>query len=82
MASFQIMHEVRSGQLGEWNLCFQWGRYDYDDGSSEMGYRFIWKDEDDRLRPQRGQARIPSASDLFRLIQMAAEAGWFVTVEG
>lgn len=81
-ARIQIMHEVRSGQPGEWNLCFQWGRYNYDDGSpSDIGYRFIWRRPDGSLQPAMGQARIPSASDLFRLLLMATEAGWFVSAE-
>jgi hypothetical protein len=28
-----------------------------------------------------GQARIPSAAEMFALLRMASEAGWFVTAE-
>lgn len=81
MANVTIIHEVCSGQSGQWNLCFQWGKYNYDDGSSEMGYRFIWRKPDGTLHAARGQARIPSAAEMFQLIQMATEAGWFITAE-
>jgi hypothetical protein len=81
MANVEIIHEVCSGTLGDWNLCFQWGRYVYDDGSSQTGYRFIWRKPDGNLQAARGQARIPCAADMFRLIQMANEAGWFITTE-
>jgi len=28
-----------------------------------------------------GQARIPSASDIFNLLRMATEEGWFIVAE-
>jgi len=40
-----------------------------------MGYRFIWRKPDGTLQAARGQARIPSAAEMFQLIQMATEAG-------
>lgn len=81
-ANVEIIHEVRDTVPGAWNLCFQWVRYVYDSGDpSELGYRFMWRRPDDSLQAAMGQARIPSASDLFRMIQMATEAGWFITAE-
>jgi len=32
-ANVEIIHEARFGDPGEWNLCFQWVRYHYTDGS-------------------------------------------------
>jgi hypothetical protein len=85
MADFEIFHEVTqnpSGDQNSWTLCFQWGSYNYDDGSpSELGYRFIWRRPDGHLQPARAQARIPSAAVMLTLIQRATEAGWFITCE-
>lgn len=61
---------------GRWNLCFQWCLYVYDDGSSENGYRFIWRREDGSLQPARGQARIPSIDILEELVSVAKNEGW------
>ena len=81
MANVEIIHEVREREP-DWNLCFQWCRYRYVDGSpDEMGYRFIWRDPDGNLRPQRGQAVIHSAGQMFHLINLAIEDGWFITAE-
>jgi len=81
MANIEIIHEVRESRPG-WKLCFQWCIYHYDDGSpNEMGYRFIWRDPDDNLRPQRGQAIIHSAAQMSHLINLAIQDGWFITAE-
>ena len=82
-ARIEILHEVGTDYgANEWNLYFQWGRFDYDDGSdSQTGYRFIWRRPDDTLQAARGQARIPSAAVMFELIGRAAEAGWLVACE-
>ena len=85
MANIEIIHEARTNHPNEWNLCFQWVRYHYNDqdggGDPEMGYRFMWRRPNDNLAPQMGQARIPSAAELFNLLNKASEAGWFVTAE-
>lgn len=81
MAKFKIVHEVCAGKEGAWHLCFQWGKYTYEEGTSQMGYRFIWRRPDRSLQPARGQARIPTGSELLKLIQLATEAGWFITAE-
>ena len=58
-------------------LCFQLCSYIYDDGSeTEEGFRFIWKDPQGKMLPQRGQARIPSLDDLRKLVDQAIKEGW------
>jgi hypothetical protein len=76
MAWVQIHDEVIDGPSSEWHLCFQSCTYHYDDGSTEDGYRFIWRTPDGKLQPARGQARIPDAATLDRLTQAARQAGW------
>ena len=81
-ASVERLHEVINGDPGQWNLCFQWVRYHYtDDSPSQMGYRFIWRRPNGSLQAAMGQARIPSAAEMFTLIQKATKAGWFVSAE-
>lgn len=81
-ANVEIIHEERDTVPNEWNLCFQWVRYVYDSGDPpQLGYRFIWRRPNDSLQAAMGQARIPSASDIFRLIHMATEADWFINAE-
>lgn len=84
MANFKIIHEVCTDDpVGQWRLCFQWGHYEYDDNpqNNESGYRFIYRQPDNSLQPARGQARIPSADTLFKLIGKAIEARWFIRCE-
>ena len=61
----------------EYRLCFQECTYCYKDGTDEHGYRFIWRDPDNKLLPHRGQARIPDKKTLKELIKAAEKAGWF-----
>lgn len=82
MANVRIIREVSNGKPKEWRLCFQWCEYNYEDGSpSEKGYRFIWRRDDDSLQAARGQARIPTLSDMNELIELAAYDGWLGSVE-
>lgn len=74
-ARVQIIHET-SLQTGGWRLCLQWGRYIYDDGGMEEGYRFIWRKPGGNLQAARGQARIPSKAVADRLWAQAEAAGW------
>lgn len=42
----QVIRQAMTGDpdiADEWKLCFQWCLYVYDDGTSENGYRFIWR---------------------------------------
>ena len=59
-----------------WKLCFQWCEYLYEGEKSEFGYRFIWKDEINHLKPQRGQARIPTIVEMQNVLKEAEEDGW------
>ena len=81
MANVSIHHEVGINEPSGWRLCFQWVTYQYDDGTSKDGYRFIWRFPNGNLEPARGQARIPSAARLLELLSLASQAGWFVAVE-
>ena len=65
----------------DWKLCFQWCQYIYENGTSEFGYRFIWRDELNRLRPQRGQARIPTFKEMDTLLDEAKIDGWLEKIE-
>ncbi len=77
MAHFRIYNEVSNGDVTDWHLCFQLGEYHYDDGNSEIGFRFIWRRPDGSLQAARGQARIPDKQDIFELLALAAKDGWF-----
>lgn len=76
MARVEVHQEVNDGNLGDWHLCFQQCTYHYDDGTTDEGYRFIWRTPEGRLQPARGQARIPNAAALRALIDQAETAGW------
>lgn len=80
MARFQIYNEVSKPTKEKeevWKLYFQQGKYIYDNGESEEGYRFIWRRPDGTLQAARGQARIPSKKELLELLDLASEEGWF-----
>jgi hypothetical protein len=76
MARFQVVNETDPDPENEWRLCFQFGRYIYDDGTMQEGYRFIWRRPDGSLQAARGQARLPSLAEAQRLMQQATAAGW------
>ena len=77
-ASIEVINEVSQNTGAGWTLCFQWCRYNFDDpeADAEHGYRFIWRDPENRLRPQMGQARIPSIRIARELMQQARRNGW------
>ena len=79
----ECLEEVRDpeGEDGEWRLCFQWAQYHFDDGHKQLGYRFIWRKPNGNLQAARGQARIPDAASMFRLIHAAVQEGWFIRIE-
>ena len=51
--------------------------YHYDDGSTQDGYRFIWRRPDGSLQAARGQARIETYEQMMGLIEQAKQAGFF-----
>lgn len=65
----------------DYSLNLQWCRYNYDDGSSQTGYRWIWakpvnaKGNRD-LMPTRGQTRIPTLDEMRVLMAKATANGW------
>lgn len=71
-----VLNETKIGEPNEWNLCFQYCRYEYGDGTEENGYRFIWRRPNGNLQGARGQARIPSISDILLLTSKAMAEGW------
>ncbi len=71
-----VKDEVFNPNPGGWVLAFQKVIYMYGDGETENGFRFIWYRPDGSLQPARGQARIPSITDLKELVTMAEERGW------
>jgi len=79
MARVQVVEETKleKPQYGGWVLCLQWCRYLYDNGTMELGFRFIWRrPESGALQPARGQARIPTLEDAEKLIKVARKKGW------
>jgi hypothetical protein len=76
MARVQIIREVTADEPNDWQLCFQWCEYIYDDDSTELGYRFIWRRPDGSLQAARGQARIPDVNSINQLMELARVAGW------
>lgn len=79
MSRFEVQNEVKHPESfgGGWQLCFQAGTYHHDDGEIETGFRFIWRDPAGKMRPQRGQARIPSREHLEHLTSLAEREGWY-----
>lgn len=70
------INEAQKGVKGDWVLCLQWCRYEFEDGTEQHGYRFIWRRPNGTLQAARGQARIPSIPDILELIAEAIKGGW------
>lgn len=75
-ANVKIHNEVKAKAESDWILAFQYCTYIYDDGSTQDGYRFIWRRPNDSLQAARGQARIPSVPVALKLIGEAVKRGW------
>jgi len=71
-----VLESVEEKLHEGWALCFEWCRYEYTDGTSHRGYRFIWKRPNGHYQPARGQARLPSIAVAEKLIRKAEAAGW------
>lgn len=78
MAHVEIFNEVGSKWTvsGGWRLCFQWCEYQYDDGTSQKGYRFIWRRPNGHLQAGRAQCRLPSIAIAMELVEEARRQGW------
>lgn len=78
-AQVEILREVpkRSVTDDDWTLHLQKVIYHYEDGTSEDGFRFIWRRPDGSLQAARGQARIPGEEELLSLYHQAKEEGLF-----
>ena len=77
MARVNVLREMRTGDVGEWQLCFHWCRYMLEEGEIQYGYRFVWRrKEDGSIQAARGQARIPNYAVMKELMDKAARAGW------
>ena len=70
----QVPENINSG---EWTLCFQKVTYHYEDGSTQDGFRFIWRRPDGSLQAARGQARIETYEQMMELIEQAKQSGFF-----
>ena len=77
MATIDKYEEVSEPVRDGWVLYFQRCKWNLDDGTTENGYRFIYRRPDGTLQAARGQARIPDAATLQRLIDKARGAGWY-----
>ena len=78
MAYVKIHKQVPENiNLGDWTLCFQKVTYHYEDGSTQDGFRFIWRRPDGSLQAARGQARIETYEQMMALINQAKEEGFF-----
>ena len=75
MARVHILKETTNDPAGDWQLWFQWCRYELDDGI-QFGYRFIWRRPDGALQAARGQARIPNIEAGKLLMDKAVAEGW------
>lgn len=64
-------------------LCLQAARYHHADGTTEDGFRFIWRDaQGGALKLQRGQARLPNFRSARMLMAMADGRQAFQNHEG
>lgn len=77
MAWVKYDHEVCTTYPNGWKLCFQDCVFHYDNGTTNEGFRFIWRRPNGNLQPARGQARIPSKTDLDNLLNQASREGWY-----
>lgn len=75
MARVYPLKETTNDPSGNWQLWFQWCRYDLEDGI-QHGYRFIWRWPTGQLQAARGQARIPSVQAARDLMEKAVAEGW------
>lgn len=80
-ANIEIIHEttLKDDDPTEWTLWYQWCQYNYSNGTTQHGYRFMWRtprEDGGKLQPARGQARIPSSNMIIKLVANSMAAGW------
>ena len=74
---FQSLYSYKTRRYPSgWTLCFQWCLYDYENGETDKGFRFIWKTPQGKLQAARGQARIPDIETIHELTEIAKKEGW------
>ena len=79
-----IIDEIRASQIlhnhkaNSWDLCFQKVLYVESESNQTPGYRFIYRDKDNKLLPQRGQARIPDLKIANAMLAAAEARSWSV----
>ena len=77
-----VIEEIRSSQIfdnhkpNSWDLCFQKVQYVESETKKTPGFRFIYRDQNNKLLPQRGQARIPDLKTASAMIAVAEARGW------
>lgn len=76
MSTIIVLHEVKKQFKDGDILCLQHVVYPYPESNDKEGYRFIWRTSDGKMKPTRGQARIPSLSVALELISIAKFEGW------
>lgn len=76
----EVLNEVprRTEMDDDWTLHFQKVVYHYENGTSEDGFRFIWRRPNGSLQAARGQARIPGRQELLDLVNQAEKEGLFI----
>lgn len=73
-ARVTVVKEVTQ-PMGDHTLCFQKVVYCYNDGETEEGFRFIYRDKNGALKAQRGQANLHSFN-MIRHMLSNAEKAW------
>ena len=76
MARVHIIDSVKKVYPSGLTLCFQWCLYDYENGKTDKGFRFIWRTPEGKLQAARGQARIPDIEAIHFLTEQAKKEGW------
>jgi len=75
-ARVSVVDSVEEVYNSKWTLCFQYCVWNYSDGKSDKGFRFIWKTPEGKLQAARGQARIPDINAIIKLTEKAKKLGW------
>lgn len=66
--------KVKVPQFNNDSLCLQKVVYQYPDGQRDAGFRFIYRDAQDRMKAQRGQANLLSLDLVAELLEQAKQS--------